>query len=544
MNMEPPVFHSLVQGSPEWHEFRATQYNASDAPAVLGVSLYTDRAALVRAHALGSSEEIDPETQRRFDQGHAAEAAARPIIEERMNESLFPGVVSRVVEGLPLSASCDGLTLSADWCFEHKLWNESLAAEVVSGRVPDSHAPQLEQQLLVTGARRCLFVVSDGTREKMVNCWYESAPDLRARLVAAWAQFREDVANYEHKEVPPPAAAPVLAALPVLTLDIIGSVRDTNLGAYQSAITARIEAINTALETDEDFAEAEANVKLLKEGEGEVKAAKARALEQAADINALFDAADALSALMRKKRLELEKLVASRKDAIRAEIVAEAVDELRLHATKLAEGCDTRIGAPGVPAEFRSTVAAAMKGKRTVATLRDAAHQAVTDAKLALNEVVSLRAANLRAYDELNISREAHYLFPDLDRLVDKPLDDFIATIKSRIADEIERQRQREAEERARAERLRQNAPEAPPATPPAAQPEPAVSSPPSEPEPAAATLTFVPDNASALADGPVVVLMLSGESTGDIHIRLPVDVAADLRNDITKTLRYARKAA
>jgi hypothetical protein len=47
--------------------------------------------------------------------------------------------------------------------FEHKQWNEELAASVRAGIVPDEHLPQCQQVLLVTGAEELIFVVSDGT---------------------------------------------------------------------------------------------------------------------------------------------------------------------------------------------------------------------------------------------------------------------------------------------------------------------------------------------------------------------------------------------
>ena len=50
---------NLVQGSPEWHAHRATHFNASDAPAMLGVSPYKTRAQLVREYATGVTADVD-----------------------------------------------------------------------------------------------------------------------------------------------------------------------------------------------------------------------------------------------------------------------------------------------------------------------------------------------------------------------------------------------------------------------------------------------------------------------------------------------------
>ncbi len=72
----------LTQGTPEWTAHRATARNASDVPAMLGISPYKSRADLVRERATGITPEITPEQQRRFDRGHRIEALARPIAEQ------------------------------------------------------------------------------------------------------------------------------------------------------------------------------------------------------------------------------------------------------------------------------------------------------------------------------------------------------------------------------------------------------------------------------------------------------------------------------
>ncbi len=43
----------LQQGTREWHAHRAQHFNASDAPAMLGVSPYKSRAQLIRELATG-----------------------------------------------------------------------------------------------------------------------------------------------------------------------------------------------------------------------------------------------------------------------------------------------------------------------------------------------------------------------------------------------------------------------------------------------------------------------------------------------------------
>ena len=53
----------LVQGSPEWHAHRAAHHNASDAPAMLGVSQYNSRTQLLRV-AFDAPRLLPPEAGR------------------------------------------------------------------------------------------------------------------------------------------------------------------------------------------------------------------------------------------------------------------------------------------------------------------------------------------------------------------------------------------------------------------------------------------------------------------------------------------------
>ena len=49
------TFHDFAQGTPEWHQHRATHFNASDAPAMMGVSPYMTRTELLTRMKTGIS---------------------------------------------------------------------------------------------------------------------------------------------------------------------------------------------------------------------------------------------------------------------------------------------------------------------------------------------------------------------------------------------------------------------------------------------------------------------------------------------------------
>lgn len=446
--------HNLIQGSPEWLAYRAQHFNASDAPAMMGVSPYKTRAELLRELHTGMAADVDAATQRIFDAGHRFEALARPIAENIIGQDLYPVVGS---EGR-LSASFDGLTMDERTAFEHKSLNDDLRAafadmqtiapehrETASGRcLPMVYRVQMEQQLHVSGAERCLFMASrwadDGTLLEELHCWYYPNLKLREQILAGWEQFAKDLAAY----VPPAVAAPAPVAkrpdsLPALRVEVSGQVTASNLAEFRETALTTIRSINTELRNDQDFADAEAAVKWCAEVESRLAAAKEHALSQTASIDELFKAIDDISAEARKRRLALDKLVTQRKAEIRDGVVLVAKQELAAHIAELeAEVKPAKLML--APVDF----AAAIKGKRTLASLQDAVDTALAQAKIAADAQARGIRGRLALYRERAEGFE--FLFADLGAIVHKADDDFEALVDSRIAKhQADEQARREA---------------------------------------------------------------------------------------------------
>ena len=305
----------VTQGSPEWSAARAAHRCASDAPAMMGESDYKSRSDLIKQTALGLVEEFDGATQARFDRGHANEAAARPIIEARIGDDLFP--ITATDDDGYLLASLDGITMDEKITWECKTPNAKLRAAVQSGDLPPSHYWQMEHQLCVTGAEKVLFTISDGTEDGTVSTWYWPLIERRKALLAGWAQFDKDVAAYQPTDDAPRATATAIESLPSLIVRLTGEVTESNLNEYRAFALARIESVNTELTTDQHFIDAEKMVKFFDSAEKELELVKAQALAQTKPINDLFRTIDVLKESMRAKRLMLDKLVKSRKEAVR-----------------------------------------------------------------------------------------------------------------------------------------------------------------------------------------------------------------------------------
>lgn len=386
---------NLIQGTPEWHAHRAAHFNASDAPAMMGCSPYKTRSQLVREFATGAAVEHDAATLQRFADGHRFEDLARPLAERILGEELFP------VTGThgKFSASFDGLTLLEDTAFEHKSLNDDLRLAMHDGNdaLPLHYQVQMEHQAMVSGAERVLFMASKWAGDELVeerHCWYVPNPELRAKIVAGWAQFEADVAAYE----PAAVAAPIASGrapdqLPALRIEVTGMVTASNLAEWKEQAIAVFQGISTELVSDQDFADAETTVKWCGNIEEQLKAAKQHALSQTESIDLLFRTIDDIAAEARAKRLDLEKLVKRRKDERRTEIGNAARRAVQQHVLAINETLGEH--AIPMPTTLVADIAEAMKGKRSFSSMQEAVDAVAANAKIDASQYADRIRANL-----------------------------------------------------------------------------------------------------------------------------------------------------
>jgi len=436
---------NLTQGSPEWHAHRAAHFNASDCAAML---------ELLREKATGLVPEVDEATQRRFDEGHRFEALARPIAEAHIGDELYPCV--GVLEGTKLSASFDGLTMDGTVVWEHKTLNNELRAAISHNdefeELPQHYRAQLEQQLLVSGAEKSLFMAShfnnDGELIECRQCIYEYSPIMRQRILDGWAQFEKDLAGYQPQ--PLPAPKPVGKApesLPALHIQATGKVLASNLDAFKQHAFAVLDSINRDLQTDDDFANADATIKWCKQIEQKLDATKQHVLSQTVDIEAVFRTIDDVSGHTRNIRLELEKLAKVKKEHRKLELVNTGVEAVIAHLA----ACNQSLGEFVLPLRGNpmTEFSAAIKGLRSLASMQDAINTKVAEWKIALDADTRRIQANSELFAE---HASNMHLFPDVSELVqEKSPEDLRNLITARIAEagRAERERQ-ERQEQAR----------------------------------------------------------------------------------------------
>lgn len=423
----------LLQGSPQWLAHRRQFFNASDAPAMMGYSSYKTRSELLHELHAGYTKQVDAATQRRFDAGHRFEALARPLAEKIIGQELYPVTGT---EG-QYSASFDGLAMDESVALEHKTLNDELRACIrqQGGNANDFLSPmyriQMEQQCMVSGAGRVLFMATKWDGEELVeerHCWYTPDLELRSRIIAGWDQFAADLALYI-----PPAVAPVLVAaaqetLPAVSVKLDGAIAVIdNLDVFGAALTAYIGKINKSPQTDQDFVDLKAVVTTLEKAETALDAAEQTALASIASVNAMQSAIGTLRTLTKTNRLLCDKIYKAENERRKLEIVLGGRDA----AQDYIESLNKRIGRPYMPF-IASDFAGVAKGLRTLTSMQNAVDTELARFKIEASATADRIQINLTTLAD---KAETHgFLFADAAQLVLKANDDFLAVMQARIA--------------------------------------------------------------------------------------------------------------
>lgn len=487
--------HNVTQGSPEWLAHRKTCFNASDAPAMMGCSPYESRTDLLRRLATGIEPEVDAGTQRRFADGHRFEALARPLAEEIIGDDLAPLSGSLEVDGLsrPLGASFDGITMMGTDAFEHKTLNESLRYDWDQGNgyhLPAHYQAQMEHQLIVSNAKRVLFMATRWDGNNCIerrHCWYASDPALRAQIIAGWKQFEADLMAYQMPAAPSveKITAEPVEMLPAPVITVSGALAlQNNFPKFEERLRAFLDdKLIRKPKTDQDFADLDQQIKVMKEARKQLASAEAQMLAQVQPIDQAKRTKDMLDKLLQQSVSAAEKAMTEEKDRRKGEIVAVGIHALREHIAAL----NARLGQPLMPISVSVVnFGAEIKGLRSLSSMENAIANLTAKSKIAASEVADRIQRNLLALPGIVGDRVG--LTPDLEQIVTKGADDFVAVVSQRVQaqrdqeqrraaalaeQERERIRKEEADRIEREQRAAQTA-AAPPITAPAAAPAPA----------------------------------------------------------------------
>lgn len=185
---------SIVQGTPEWLAHRRGLRNASETPAVLGISPWVTPYQLWLAKTGRATEEPN-EAMRR---GTALEPLARHAYEVETGHVMQP----LVLQDGEYAASLDGVTLDGELIVEikcpYKGQASSLWQALEAGEVPEHYRMQIQHQLMVSGAALAHLWVFDGKAGLLREIRPE--PQAVGAIHAGWEAF----VPFLTSDTPPP----------------------------------------------------------------------------------------------------------------------------------------------------------------------------------------------------------------------------------------------------------------------------------------------------------------------------------------------------
>ena len=437
------IIHELKQGEKLWHDHRVTYRNASEAAAMLNMSKYMTRNELLHLKKTGETKPVSEFLQKRFDEGHKAEALARPFAEEITGSELFP--LTGSLENSLFSASFDGITLFHNVVWEHKLINAELKESLEKDVIPDQYKPQLEQQLMVSGAEKAVFMASDGTKENMLCVAYYPDESLRDKIINGWSRFDIDLETYEVKEEIK-VVAEVTNSFPIMTYSVDNSIVVSNLKQCLATVKeiASSEMVKE-LVTDQDFADKEQLNK-------DVKKARTSLKKLVADVKAGFESVAAFEELVKeydsvlqKMQSSGEKQVKQEKERIKEDLIKKAENNLAEHFNKRAIGLDDL----DIIQYFRKVdndFDTAIRGKSKLSSIENAIDSTLSAAKTEVNIIMDGMLKNAEYLKSVG----NEHLFKDASSIINYEFEPFKVVVDSRI--------QAETDRKAEAERLAKEA--------------------------------------------------------------------------------------
>lgn len=147
----------MEQNTDSWLEWRRKGIGASDAPIIMGVSpwktphqLWEEKMGLTQSQGSYITEK-----------GHAMEPKAKANFELEQDDD-FPTMLAVNTNHNWLRASLDGFNKEKNEIVEIKFSGKEDYENAKKGEVPAKYWPQIQHQLLVTGAKVCHYYSFDG----------------------------------------------------------------------------------------------------------------------------------------------------------------------------------------------------------------------------------------------------------------------------------------------------------------------------------------------------------------------------------------------
>ena len=193
--MEPTIVQ-LEQNTTEWEEYRKGHLNASAAGIIMGTQTFKPNSwdsLLDFYRGKGKPFEGNVAT----DWGHAHEDEACDSASLLFGEVYHPTVMSHTIDGMPFSASLDGISQEFDGSIGHvleikcpyQLQKSKTWKTTADGKCPDQYYWQIQHQIMVSGAATANFYVYDAVSKEHLALVIERNDEDIAKLQAKWEEF-------------------------------------------------------------------------------------------------------------------------------------------------------------------------------------------------------------------------------------------------------------------------------------------------------------------------------------------------------------------
>ena len=173
------------QEGKSWHLWRSQGLGSSEIAAILGVSQWKTAYQLWEEKAYPDLDAVH-ETSYILEKGKRLEPIVREMYWFNSNDPYEPALCQMENYSF-MRASLDGRSVDGKSIIEIKYVGKSDHALAKEGKVPDKYMPQIQHQLLVTGAEVCHYLSFDETTLLVVDVY----PDLdwQTRILGACIAF-------------------------------------------------------------------------------------------------------------------------------------------------------------------------------------------------------------------------------------------------------------------------------------------------------------------------------------------------------------------
>lgn len=194
---------STIQNTEEWHKVRNGKIGASDANIIMGVSKFMTPLELMKQKKDGPKTDENKSNYIQ-NKGHMIEEKLRNAA-ELIYDDEFPPLVVVSDEYPYLMASLDGMGKDSGATWECKYVGQEDFDKVDNGEMLSHYIPQVQQQIMLTGAPFCVFMVAADDKSESRNAdfpykyaYIEVKPDfdyMKNQLLPKLREFWEMMEN-------------------------------------------------------------------------------------------------------------------------------------------------------------------------------------------------------------------------------------------------------------------------------------------------------------------------------------------------------------